>query len=124
MTKLTIAMLPSIPANSTEFTAFINELFGPFAALVPLASIDYAQIPNAPVMTYTYAFKAVDGRTWKQVIEWPGGFSLDPVVAFPADDTKGRWSIDEFQKHIAFRSTIFTLTKKFGITELHVNWLV
>lgn len=121
--KITLEVQPSIPTTAAEFVAFIDELYGPFTQLVPLKDVDYIQTASTPLLTYDYMFKAQDNRKWDQVVDWPGGFSADPRVSLPTDSTTDRWAVAELQAHVVFRNTIFTLTRKFGITELHCKWV-
>jgi hypothetical protein len=118
--QVLVKITPDVPSDAMEYQALLLALTGSFLVKVPLKEVTYTE--TTPLV-YTYTFTTVDGRTWQQEIYYRDKFSGDPVLSLPfSTDKTDRWLVPELQAHTEFQAILITLTRKFGVTLVQLQW--
>ena len=104
-------------SNDAKVLEFLTVLENLHQAL-PLKSFDLKQKGDPADNKYSYEFKTVDGRAWKQTLVVP------PLPAVPSMsfDINNLFTQTEFGPHRSVRDVVIVLITAFAVAKIHVEW--
>lgn len=106
-----VTSVTPIPASDVDLVALVRAV-NAFHATVPLSKFHVKQ--TATPGRFSYAFDAVDGRAWDQVLDFNAN-PADPSMTFAVADF---WKLSEFSFQRPIRDLVVKLVPLFGVTEI------
>ena len=106
-----------VPTNSQDARDFLDAIAALNAAIA-LEKFDL-QRDAVDLELYSYEFKAIDGRRWKQMVRVP---SSGAVESMSFDTVGDMWTKPEFVPHRDVRDRTVALIRVYGCYEIKCRW--